>query len=309
MALPRIATGMTMASFCLAIAVGLLAAGYAVEGWATAALTGLGVIGTFAPWIPGLRKLPVIGAKTPVTAAFHVNGSIALRVRFPPDDRTRSVQLQVGIMSSRPLDGALINLSMPAGLYPAKTDHNGREEDDGRWMPPGYGVIDGESRWFDYWAHVRDLPKGATLVWFGLRFSEAGDYPVMLTIDSGDMWEEFSTTATISVVESPDMTPVDCISDVISESEALRARLEADDGDGGDMERREVAAMSLGAGQAVPANYPEGDALLRVEPRYSGPRIGRPWHLALLNRNVEALYEIRRRLGMRDDQRGRNHQT
>jgi hypothetical protein len=139
-------------------------------------VAGLVAVATFAPTLPILHRLPLVGAPR-VTVYInqeqipHVPTDVVLRVGFKNDGPKR-------------VTAVLGNVLVPLPIEIRPSDFAGELQDRGSRMPPT--ELDGRPTRF--WAEKDvNLPKGATLLHYRLTIPEPGDYPVQITYSSDDL--------------------------------------------------------------------------------------------------------------------------
>jgi|SRR5947209_7206856 len=159
--------------------------------------------GTFAPAIPPLRRIPVVGAAHPLKATFSISGDEGLRVRLP-QGRSRSVIVRVGIQNTmRPdVDRAAVNFLVPMAITPVhKVSHDGQVDSVGQWLPPTVETDhEGKRTDFAVWAnHPANFPgRNASLLHFRVTLSHAGTYLLRLKITAPSLADEFNAEAVIT---------------------------------------------------------------------------------------------------------------
>lgn len=225
----RVGTGLTAATLPLVVALAFAQAGEVVPAVLAGVVTACLIIATFVFYLPGLHRLPFVGAPR-LTAGFTANGSPDLQVRIPkqPDHGeavTHSILVQVGINNHGRADveQALLNFCALAGHALQICDHRGEPVDKGTPMPST-----NEAPPFDYWA-INPLTitgRNGYLAHFRLRVQHPGDIPLVLRIQSRDLYEELEVFGCIEVVElEGDPTPAENVSALIEEGERFLSEM------------------------------------------------------------------------------------
>jgi hypothetical protein len=178
----RVGTGLTAATLPLVIALAFAQSGEVALAVLFGALTALFILGTFAALLPGLHRLPGIGAPR-LRIEISANGALDAVVRIPPQTEqgeasARSVLIRVGVRNDSRGDvaHALMNFCFPVGHGLRLCDHRGEpvEEARGRPMPPTQ-----EPEPFDYWAlaGLRFTGRNSRLFHFRVRVDAPGNTP------------------------------------------------------------------------------------------------------------------------------------
>jgi hypothetical protein len=262
-----------------------------ILAWAFVGLFGIAATITVAPWIPALHRVPVIGAPR-ISGELRVDGQEQLVVRLG-EVRPRSALLEVGVevLDRADVEQASINLLIPPGLQGERCDHRGRPQDEGTWMPRSPERL-GRFKWIEYWA-VGGLTftRDTTLKWFRLKFSQPGEYPVRLKVNSSQLYREFVKEWVIKVIEPDELGQHDRAGELIDEGEALKLRLERGTSV---FESEDTLRVALtGWLMNVKLELPDLD----------DPGEAAPSDFQLLTETyLDALYELRNRLGRDEDQ-------
>jgi hypothetical protein len=294
----RVGTGLTAATIPLVVALAFAQAGDVVPAVLACVLTALLVVATFSAYLPFLHRLPFIGAPR-LIGGFTANGSPNLHVRIPkqPDHgepAIYSILVQVGINnhSRADVEEALFNFCALAGHALQICDHRGEPVEKGSSMPS----TDDDPP-FDYWA-MRGLTysgRNGFLTYFRLRVLGPVTIPLILRVQSRDLYEEFVVRAKIEVTEiEGEATRPEQISDCIEEGERI---LDEAPGITSESElRQRVMAFDLRARMVVTA-LDRPDLLGRLDNAlidYTGRRAGSGYFEALALAFVRVLYDIRR---------------
>jgi hypothetical protein len=293
----RVGTGLTSATIPLVVALAFAQAGDVIPAVLACVLTGALIVATFSAYLPVLHRLPFVGAPR-LTGGFTVNGSPALNVRIPKqlvdsEPIAFSLLIQVGITnhSRADVDEALFNFCALAGHALRICDHRGEPVDRGNSMPST-----NDEPAFDYWAipGVTYSGRNAFLTYFRLRVQRPGSIPVILRVQSRDLYEELVVGGTIEVTEiEGDSTPSEAVSASIEEGEwILREAAGISDSD----LRTRVAAFDFRARNVV-AGLDRPDWVNRLDNAlldYSGRKVGKGYFEALTLAFVRVLYDIRR---------------
>jgi hypothetical protein len=294
----RLAAGLTAATLPLVVGVAFAQSGEAAPAVAFFVLTALFVIATFAAFLPILHKLPGIGAPR-LTATFTANGSPDLRITIPvrPEhgERARpSVLIRVGLTnhSRGDIAHALLNFCFPVGHGLQICDHRGDPLDRGKSMPPTQ-----EDAPFDYWSidDLRLTGRNSYLAHFRVRIDKPGEYPLILRLNSHDLYDELVERAVLRVEESAagDLPVRDALSALIDEGERITriisSRQMATD-------VKSVAMTFVVEATSIVTDLNRPDFRQRLDEAaadYSEPKSGDDYFLALVTERVRVLYELR----------------
>jgi hypothetical protein len=300
----RVGTGLTAATLPLVIATAFAQAGKVVPAAVAGAVAGVIVLLTFAAYLPGLRRVPIVGAPR-LEATFTANASPSLAVAIPGDREPHSVLIRAAIESKSRSDvePALLNFAVPIGHGLRACDAWGEPNADGKRMPPTQ-----EPESFDYWMvdDLRFTAKNTRLFHFRMKVREAGEYEIKLRIRSKDMYDELVVPGRIRVTVSDDLGLRDRLGVVIDEGEALRDAHEDVFSAGEDSMRQQAAVFLLRALDALRKDdAPQSlyDRLTNVDPNWNGPQTGNPFQRAQVAAWVRELYEIRDHVPVLDPDR------
>jgi hypothetical protein len=292
----RFPAGLTVAGFFLIAAIAAIDAGnWGLAGpllgaWAT--VVGL----TFAPKLPLLHRLPLLGAPS-VHVEVRLFGGAQLDVAVPTKrERPRSVIVEVAVInrSRAPLREALVTVLLPYGIREGRCSYLGESvSDSGAWLPPIGHRLGGHER-ADRWsgehemlAADRELP-----LWFKVDLVEPGEYPVQVRVTSRDLYGGIyvSPDSIICVRETTaDLPLVDRISELIDKGEYVRDAV-PDVFTGGPLEM-EFGAWIVETTMALPDEYADG--IRDAAPKWTRREVGDDFRVAQINAKLKALYELR----------------
>ena len=292
----KIGTGLSAAALPLVICLAFASAGKVCLAVFFGILTVVLLVATFAALLPGLHKLPGVGAPR-LTAGFSANGSPDAVIRIPRrrdafEGSIRSILIRVGITSHSRADveSALLNFCVPVGLGLQICDHRGQSLDQGKLMPPTQEALP-----MDYWM-IGDLTitgGNGHLFHFRIRIDGPGDYPLKLRLNSRDLYEELVVDGMLRVEEADDLSVRDALSVLIDEGEEVLQR--PPDSRSGTSLRVEAMAFTMKAiGTIAELDQPAldkriADAILD----HTGLKEGDDYYRALIATKVRVLYDIR----------------
>lgn len=296
----RYAAGFTIASFPFTASLFALEAGTYLLAACLGCLFLLGSLLTLAPRIPGLRRLPVVGAVR-LEVRFRANGSpskqqgeIVLEIADSSHDlpQTILVEVEVRNLSRGDAEHVLFNMGTKTGCGMRHCDGWGDTQEKGERIPPISG--------FDRVAFpdLRFCGGNAAVLHLRLRARKPGTYPVFALINSGNLYRPIWRELAVRVVEHRDPGLRDRLSPIIEKAEAVARK--GEDALLGDAQMR-VAITELD-GEAIDLLREVGDQdaldqYSNAEANYIGATSGEGYIRAMATAKARALIEIRDRLG------------
>jgi hypothetical protein len=254
--------------------------------------TALIVLAAFAPRLPYVHRLPLVGAPR-LLAAATLDGRSDLRVT-KREGTTRSALLQISLTNQTrwtTLENVWVNLLVPEPVLASCCDDTGTVIERGKWMPPTAHRL-GDHEWALYWAdrgHTLDADL-SHLLWFKLTFTDPGHYPLFLKVGSPSLYEPFQFEREI-VVEHGEPQLSDKLGELLDEGEVVihQAETEAEDA-----LRRRAAAWFIAVRNTVPEEY---RSRLDREVPYRGSKTGNDYLAAFTCARMGDLRQIQRELG------------
>lgn len=202
--LARITGGSTVAALSLAVTIPLAQAGSTGLAIIFGALSVLILLGTVAPWVPGLHRLPVVGAPT-LTVVFSIGDDTSLEVSARADTQTTTAILRAGIRNDRrsAIADASINMLVPDTVVLVRGDVEGAATGAGQLLSTSESLGDGKgSARSHYWAEkgLTFSGRNSELLHFKLGLPGPGDFPLRLKISAEPLYEEHVANGVIRVV-------------------------------------------------------------------------------------------------------------
>ena len=156
---------------------------------------------TFAPILPLLRGLPVIGA---IRLEAAITSEEVGRTARGGELIGAQIVLRAGVrnLSRTEVRRARVNVLVPAGVQISASDGFGNLAPPGtrgERLPDASEPL-GEGAWSAVWAERADLDEGSTLLHYLLNVERPGDYPVRVKIESRGLYKQVEVDATFSVV-------------------------------------------------------------------------------------------------------------
>lgn len=197
-------TGLTAAALPLAGAAWPVATGNYLIAAGLVALSLVIVIGTFAPRMPGLYRLPLVGAPW-LRASFKIDGDPSLVIEKPPNQRvTRTLEIGVGTKHRPGVSRADVNILYPDLVTLEPSDWEGKPEKRGKAMRPTDEVLLAGRSPTPYWAEEGREFRGSRVLYYRFSTTATGRFPIRLKIDSPDLKKGFQAEAAVVVNESRD---------------------------------------------------------------------------------------------------------
>lgn len=201
----RTASGLTGAALPLAGAAIAFPLGWPVAGILLVGVALVIAAGTFAPQLPVIHRLPLVGAHRPVFT-FSIDGDETLIVKGGDAVEQRAV-LRVGISNERreDLKDTTINFLVPETVELSAVKSNGEPSGKGEVLPPTAESLrqraDGSPMLSNYWSDsgFRLPGRVPTLFHFRLVFREPGLYPVRAKLVAENLYKEVTADAAIRV--------------------------------------------------------------------------------------------------------------
>lgn len=208
----RTGSGLTGAALPLAGATIAFSLGYPAAGVSLLGATGLVVAGTFAPRLPLLHRLPVLGAHQ-LNFKFSLDGRDDLVLKGGATGNQNGV-VRIGISHNHreDLKDATVNLLVPETVDLAAVKANEEPSQLGELMPPTTESLrqraDGTSMWSNYWAASGLSVPGRvpTLLHFRLSFKEPGLYPIRAKLVAQNLYTAAVADTRIRVEKSSSAT-------------------------------------------------------------------------------------------------------
>jgi hypothetical protein len=301
----RLAAGFTVAGFPLTAALLAISAGNFGLAIPLGALFVIAAVLTFAPKLPVVHVVPVVGAPK-ITARFKANGSVEfhdredrprVRLALPEDAFPGSVLVQIGVTnhSDQDVAHALMNFGAPVRMGLQACDAWGHPRDVGQQMPPTH-------EGYDYWAldDYRLTGGDGRLIFFRFRASGPGIFPVYISISSRGLYRELTQWSEIEIVARPrsEISLRDLIGPQIDRGELLARQIP--DRFTGDPARLEYLAWFLETFNVLSDEERLRDEFQATKADWPGEQIGDEFYLAELRTKVKHLYDLRDFLGRPD---------
>ena len=181
----RVVAG-TVAAIMAAGASTAYGSGNVVLGTVFALVALAALVATFARLLPGLNRLPLVGAPPPPKVRFHLEGETG-RMTFDMGSKgPADVVLCAGVLPEGRRDEITRVLF---NAYVVGATDIARCRQDGSPYPNGGHCLKGPDA--PYWADSGvTIPLGALLLFFKVTIPEPGDYDVVLTFQSPDFYDK-----------------------------------------------------------------------------------------------------------------------
>lgn len=153
-------------------------------------LAAIVLLATFAPILPGLNRLPKVGASRLSLALSFEPGDLVVTHFGGHHAEPRILRLGFVNYGPRRVHRTLVNVLVPAGVELEACDYAGGPSERGKAMP--LTVLDGEPTRF--WADPdTDFPVGATLMHYKLTFPKdvralGESFRIRVQYDSDDLY-------------------------------------------------------------------------------------------------------------------------
>jgi hypothetical protein len=254
----------------------------------------LALFAAFANRIPGLHRLPLIGAPQ-LIAVPSIDGRADLTVRVP-EGQARHFLLCVGIRnpSGQDVQPAHVNFLMVEGIRRWKCDHSGRPDDEGGCGPPPRGSAMKTLTPTRTTGSSPGPSPAITLWWFRIRLQRPGHYRFRLKIGSSVLYREFQHD--FEIVAEPltgEEELVEKLDGIIDTGDELVAAL--DEAHREEEYKHAVITFIFKGRMAIPERFTEIYDDARGD--WTGKEIGREYLRGEARAKLAVLYEVRRRLG------------
>jgi hypothetical protein len=156
---------------------------------------------TFAPILPLLRALPVIGA---IRLEAVISSEEVSRTARGPEQIGAQIVLRVGVtnLSRTEVRRARVNVLVPADVLISASDGFGDLAPPGTrgQRLPDTSEPPGGTACSAVWAERADLGEGPTLLHYLLNVERPGTYPVRVKIESRGLYKQVEVDTTFSVL-------------------------------------------------------------------------------------------------------------
>lgn len=208
----RLGTGATLAGLLVAATIALAEAGSTWLAIACGVLSAVVLLTTLADRLPGLHRLPVVGAPS-LTTTFSINDDESLEVSTASGEKI-SVVLRAGVRNDRRADiaDAAVNFLAPENVELSRCDPHGNPIAGGTILSAREPLA-AEGARVDrcrYWAgkDFRFSGRSSDLLHFKLELPRPGEYPIRFKVSAEPLYREHEEHGVIRVVaEEPPPRP------------------------------------------------------------------------------------------------------